>query len=156
MYNSILKTPIGNLLITTNERELLSVEFTSKKKIGTIRKPGILRKTEKQLIKYFSGKQKKFNLKKKYSGTEFQIKVWKALETVPYGKTESYEDIAKKIAAPKAYRAIGNANSRNKISIIIPCHRVITKSGKLGGYGGGVDKKKYLLGFERENGVIKN
>lgn len=151
MYNSILKTPIGNLLITTNNRELLSVEFTSGKRTDTIRKPEILKQTERQLIEYFSGKRKKFNIRKKYSGTEFQIKVWKALERIPYGKTVSYEYIANKTGKPKASRAVGNANNKNKISIIIPCHRVIAKSGKLSGYGGGIDKKEYLLEFEREN-----
>ena len=150
MYNSILKTPAGNLLLTTNEKELLSVEFTAKKNIDSVRKPEILKQTEKQLIEYFSGIRKKFELKKKYTGTDFQIKVWKALERIPYGKTVSYEDIAKKTGKPKASRAVGNANNKNKISIIIPCHRVIAKNGKLAGYGGGVDKKEYLLEFERE------
>ena len=150
MYNSILKTPAGNLLLTTNEKELLSVEFTAKKNIDSVRKPEILKQTEKQLIEYFSGIRKKFELKKKYTGTDFQIKVWKALERIPYGKTVSYEDIAKKTGKPKASRAVGNANNKNKISIIIPCHRVIAKNGKLAGYGGGIDKKEYLLEFERE------
>jgi methylated-DNA-[protein]-cysteine S-methyltransferase len=150
MFKSVLKTPVGNLLITTNEKELLAVEFAAGKKVDKIRKPEILRKTEKQLIEYFSGKRKKFDLKKKYSGTEFQIKVWKSLERIPYGKTVSYEHIAKKTGKPKASRAVGNANNKNKISIIIPCHRVIAKDGKLAGYGGGIDKKEYLLEFERE------
>lgn len=156
MYNSILKTPLGNLLLTTNEKELLSVEFTAKKNVDSVRKPEILKQTEKQLIEYFSGKRRKFDLKKKYSGTEFQVKVWKALERIPYGKTVSYGYIAKKTENPKASRAVGNANNKNKISIIIPCHRVIAKSGKLSGYGGGVDKKEYLLEFEREHETIKN
>lgn len=154
MYKSVLKTPVGNLVLTANEKEILSVEFTSKKKINSVRKPEILKQTEKQLIEYFSGKRKKFDLKKKYSGTEFQVKVWKALEKIPYGKTVSYEDIAKKTGKPNAYRAVGNANNKNKISIIIPCHRVIAKDGKLAGYGGGIGRKEYLLQFEREN-IIK-
>lgn len=151
MYKSFLKTPVGNLFLTANEKELLSVEFSDGKEKSTSKKPLILKQAEKQLIEYFSGKRKKFDLKKKYSGTEFQLKVWKALEKIPYGKTASYEDIAKKIGNPNAYRAVGNANNKNKISVIIPCHRVIAKDGKLAGYGGGIGRKEYLLGFEREN-----
>lgn len=151
MYKSFLKTPVGNLFLTANEKELLSVEFSDGKENSTSKKPLILKQAEKQLIEYFSGKRKKFDLKKKYSGTEFQLKVWKALEKIPYGKTASYEDIAKKIGNPNAYRAVGNANNKNKISVIIPCHRVIAKDGKLAGYGGGIGRKEYLLGFEREN-----
>jgi methylated-DNA-[protein]-cysteine S-methyltransferase len=150
MYKSVLKTPAGNLLLTANEKELLSVEFTDRKENITSQKPLILKQAEKQLIEYFSGKRKKFDLKKKYSGTEFQVKVWKTLEEIPYGKTVSYEYIAKKMGKPKAYRAVGNANNKNKISVIIPCHRVIAKDGKLAGYGGGISRKKYLLEFERE------
>lgn len=151
MYKSFLRTPVGNLFLTANEKELLSVEFSDGKEKSTSKKPLILKQAEKQLIEYFSGKRKKFDLKKKYSGTEFQLKVWKALEKIPYGKTASYEDIAKKIGNPNAYRAVGNANNKNKISVIIPCHRVIAKDGKLAGYGGGIGRKEYLLGFEREN-----
>lgn len=151
MYKSFLKTPVGNLLLTANEKELLSVEFFDGKEKSSSQKPLILKQAEKQLIEYFSGKRKKFDLKKKYSGTEFQVKVWKALEKIPFGKTASYEDIAKKIGNPYAYRAVGNANNKNKISVIIPCHRVIAKDGKLAGYGGGIGRKEYLLGFEREN-----
>lgn len=151
MYKSFLKTPVGNLFLTANEKELLSVEFSDGKENSTSKKPLILKQAEKQLIEYFSGKRKKFDLKKKYLGTEFQLKVWKALEKIPYGKTASYEDIAKKIGNPNAYRAVGNANNKNKISVIIPCHRVIAKDGKLAGYGGGIGRKEYLLGFEREN-----
>ncbi len=151
MYKSFLRTPVGNLFLTANEKELLSVEFSDGKEKSTSKKPLILKQAEKQLIEYFSGKRKKFDLKKKYLGTEFQLKVWKALEKIPYGKTASYEDIAKKIGNPNAYRAVGNANNKNKISVIIPCHRVIAKDGKLAGYGGGIGRKEYLLGFEREN-----
>lgn len=151
MYKSFLRTPVGNLFLTANEKELLSVEFSDGKEKSTSKKPLILKQAEKQLIEYFSGKRKKFDLKKKYLGTEFQLKVWKALEKIPYGKTASYEDIAKKIGNPNAYRAVGNANNKNKISVIIPCHRVIAKDGKLAGYGGGIGRKEYLLRFEREN-----
>ena len=85
------------------------------------------------------------------SGTEFQQKVWKALKDIPYGKTKSYKDIAAAVGNEKACRAVGMANNRNPISIIIPCHRVIGKNGKLVGYGGGLEIKEYLLKLESDN-----
>jgi len=156
IYKTVLKTPIGYLLITASNRELISVNFITCRVKSELSKtkPEILKAAEKQLIEYFSGKRKKFNIKLKYEGTEFQKKVWKQLKRIPYGKTMSYKDIAKLIGKPKSARAIGNANNKNKIPIIIPCHRVISSNDELSGYGGGAEKKEYLLQFEREMNTV--
>ncbi|NLY70869.1 MAG: methylated-DNA--[protein]-cysteine S-methyltransferase [Clostridiales bacterium] len=111
----------------------------------------LLREASKQLDEYFMGNRFKFDLPLFLSGTEFQLKVWKALESIPYGETRSYKQIAEAIGNPKACRAVGMANNRNPISIIIPCHRVIGSSGRLVGYGGGLDIKEKLLQLERDN-----
>ncbi|MDC7126561.1 MAG: methylated-DNA--[protein]-cysteine S-methyltransferase, partial [Spirochaetales bacterium] len=105
---------------------------------------------KKQIIEYFEGTRKVFNLKLSPEGTDFQKKVWKALLDIPYGETRSYQDIAKNIGNPKACRAIGNANNKNPIPLIIPCHRVIGKNGNLVGYGAGIDLKKTFLDIERD------
>ncbi len=121
-YNS----PIGNLYLVEEEGKLIRVTF-----------------------EYFAGSRKEFDIPLKLYGTEFQIKVWKALEVIPYGETKSYKDIAICIDNPKGCRAVGLANNRNPIPIIIPCHRVIGANGKLVGYGGGIDKKIFLLELEK-------
>lgn len=102
-----------------------------------------------QLNEYFQKKRKYFDVPIKLLGTPFQIKVWEALRTIGYGETKTYKDIAVMIGNPKAVRAVGGANNKNPLSIIVPCHRVIGTSGAMIGYGGGLDKKEILLGLER-------
>ena len=99
---------------------------------------------------YFSGERKKFDLPLYFEGTEFQKSVWNELRKIPYGTTVSYKDIAEGINNEKAVRAVGNANNKNKIMIIVPCHRVIGKNGKLVGFAGGLDKKEFLLEHEKK------
>lgn len=111
----------------------------------------LIKDTKIQLTEYFEGKRKDFDLPLSLYGTDFQKSVWKALEEIPYGQTCSYKDIAIKIGKPKAARAVGMANNRNPISIIIPCHRVIGHNGSLIGYGGGLSMKKVLLNLEQAN-----
>ncbi len=101
-----------------------------------------------ELEAYFSGQLQYFSIPVCMTGSEFQNKVWSALLEIPYGEAVSYKDIAKEIGSPKAVRAVGNANGLNKIPIIIPCHRVISSSGKIGGYSGGIERKKFLLDLE--------
>ena len=108
----------------------------------------LIKETSKQLFEYFSGKRQYFNVPILIEGTEFQKKVWNVLMTIPYGKTVCYGDIAKQIGQPKASRAVGGANNKNRIPIIIPCHRVIGTSGKLVGYADGLEKKEFLLNLE--------
>ncbi len=105
----------------------------------------------KEIEQYFSGKRKTFTIKYKYVGTDFQKKVWKALTEIPYGETKSYEEIAIEVGNSKACRAVGMANNKNPISIIVPCHRVIGKNNKLVGYAGGLDIKQKLLDIENKN-----
>ena len=104
-------------------------------------------------MKNTAGRRREFQLPLAPKGTEFQQKVWKALLDIPYGETRSYGEIARAIGNPKASRAVGMANNRNPIAIIIPCHRVIGSTGKLVGYGGGLDKKEFLLNLERQNAL---
>ena len=106
--------------------------------------------TAMQLSEYFTGKRKKFDVPLNPQGTEFQCSVWKALQAIPYGKTRSYKQIAKAIGNPKACRAVGMANNKNPIWILIPCHRVIGTDGSLTGYGGGIEMKKRLLSIEKK------
>lgn len=108
----------------------------------------------KQLRAYFGKELKEFDLPLAFSGTDFQRKAWKALLTIPFGKTVSYQHQANKIKSPKAVRAVGMANGKNPISIIVPCHRVIGSNGKLTGYGGGLPRKRWLLEHEAAQGVL--
>ena len=109
------------------------------------------RKAAEQLREYFDGKRKVFDLPLAPVGTEFQMRCWDALLEVPYGETRSYGDIARAAGSPKGFRAVGMANNRNPIAMIIPCHRIIGSDGKLVGYGGGLDIKVFLLELERKN-----
>lgn len=104
-----------------------------------------------QLNAYFSGELIQFDLSLELIGTEFQRKVWSALQTIPYGETRTYGEIAEQVGSPSASRAVGMANGRNPIGIIVPCHRVIGSTGNLTGYGGGIDRKRTLLGLEKAN-----
>ena len=105
--------------------------------------------TKQQLRAYFAGTLTKFDLPLKLQGTIFQQRVWEALKTIPYGTTMSYGELAKAFGQPNAFRAVGLANGRNPVSIVVPCHRVIAANGKLTGYGGGIERKQWLLNHER-------
>ncbi len=107
-----------------------------------------------QLLEYFDGKRKQFDVPYKLTGTDFQVKVWSALCDIPYGETRSYKDIAKAVGNEKASRAIGMANNKNPITVIVPCHRVIGANGKLVGYAGGLEMKEFLLNMEGENKTV--
>jgi len=111
----------------------------------------LINKAARQFGEYFEGKRKSFNLPLTMQGTDFQMKVWNALKKIPYGKTASYGKLAAMIGNPKACRAVGMANNRNPIAIIVPCHRVIGHDGSLTGYGGGLELKKLLLDLEKIN-----
>jgi len=109
----------------------------------------VLKEAERQLAEYFAGERTEFDLPLAAAGTPFQRRVWSALCDIPYGETISYGELARRIGQPTASRAVGLANGRNPISIVVPCHRVIGSSGKLIGYGGGLDRKQKLLELER-------
>lgn len=156
MYYGITESPIGPILLAGNEKGLKHLIFLkSKKKMGIpedwVENKEFFREAIRQLEAYFSGKLESFNLKLAPEGTDFQKSVWKALCEIPYGKTRTYKEIAVSIEKPKAYRAVGLANNRNPIAIIIPCHRVIGANGKLTGYASGLDVKEFLLKLEKIN-----
>lgn len=144
------KSPLGFIEIMGNENGITSLEFVRRRKTA-LKTSRCLNEYVKQLDEYFKGKRRKFSVKLNPEGTEFQMKVWKELLKIPCGKTVSYKYIAESIGNGKAQRAVGNANNKNKISIIIPCHRVIGSNGELTGYGGGLWRKKWLIGFEEQN-----
>ena len=146
--------PAGIIKIVCDENYVLSVGFSDEKKEND-KDSKVLENALKQMDEYFSGKRKKFDLPLYFDGTDFQKAVWKALTEIPYGETVSYQDIARKINNEKAVRAVGGANNKNKIMIMIPCHRVIGKNGKLVGFAGGLDKKEFLLAHEKKS-IIKD
>ena len=111
----------------------------------------ILSDAKKELDEYFAGKRRTFEIPLKVQGTEFQERVWRELQKISYGKTCTYKDISARVDCPRGSRAVGLANNRNPISIFIPCHRVISGNGKLTGYAGGLDAKRYLLELEQKN-----
>lgn len=141
-------SPVGKLWICEKDSKISQVSFTDVTECETEKTPLITKACE-QLEEYFAQKRKTFDLPLCIEGSEFQRKVWHALLRVEYGKTATYGDIAKLIGKPKASRAVGGANNKNKIAIIIPCHRVIGQNGALTGYAGGLEVKKYLLELEQ-------
>jgi methylated-DNA-[protein]-cysteine S-methyltransferase len=156
MYYCYFDTPIGELLLAGEADSLSMIGFPK----GAMRRDPetdwIYNETpfelvRRQLGEYFAGERKDFDLALSLSGTEFQVAVLEALQRIPYGETTSYGAVAKLIGRPKAVRAVGAANGRNPIPIIVPCHRVIGSSGDLTGFGGGLDTKAALLRLEAEN-----
>ncbi|WIF94192.1 methylated-DNA--[protein]-cysteine S-methyltransferase [Caminicella sporogenes] len=143
-----LDSPIGFIEIQSNEGKIISLNFVEEKKYKEKFCP-ILEEAKRQLKEYFNRQRKEFNLPIKLKGTDFQKKVWNELIKIPYGKTCSYKDIAKRIGNKNASRAVGNANNKNKIAIIIPCHRVVGSDGRLVGYEAGLWRKKWLLEHEK-------
>ncbi|MEI6790362.1 MAG: methylated-DNA--[protein]-cysteine S-methyltransferase [Myxococcaceae bacterium] len=150
MFTKLMKSPLGELILAANERALIGIYFKTSPltPLHQVERGEILKLAEQQLGEYFAGKRKEFNLPLEFNGTDFQKKVWTALLEIPYGQTKSYADIAKQVGSPKAVRAVGLANSKNPISIIAACHRVIGSNGKLTGYAGGLHNKEYLLRLE--------
>lgn len=155
LYLKYIPTPLGLMKAIANEHQLILLDFENSKYIEKNIPKNLLPKsnnildwTEQELTAYFKGKLKNFSVPFLLSGTDFQQKVWAELLKIPYGTSISYQSQAENINAPKSIRAVANANSRNKIAIIIPCHRVIGKNKKLTGYAGGLDKKEFLLNLE--------
>ncbi len=148
IFQTIIPTPLGYLIGTASDEALLSLDFLDDDTNITQNENQILQKTKVQLEEYFKGKRKIFTLPLDPYGTTFQKDVWKILSDIEFGKTISYKEEANLLNNPKAYRAAANANGKNPISIIIPCHRVIASDGKLGGYTGGIWRKEFLLKLE--------
>ena len=163
IYWDKFESPVGELYIAEEEGSITLIVYRRSADIY-LKKAGVkgFAQTERnrtaviemavnQLEEYFSGTRKEFDLPLAPRGTEFQLKDWKALCEIPYGETRSYRDIAEAVGCPKGYRAVGMANNRNPVMIVIPCHRVIGADGSPVGYGGGISVKKYLLDLEKNN-----
>jgi len=149
-YWEVYESKIGPLTILSDDEALLRIDFGTVEHENAVRERSeLIERTEGQLEEYMAGTRTEFDLPLNPEGTEFQKKVWNALLLIPYGETKSYKDIAVLIDNPKGCRAVGMANNRNPIPIIIPCHRVIGTNGSLIGYGGGLDIKVKLLELER-------
>lgn len=146
-------TAIGVIGIGQKDESITHVLFgrTFREEEAEEKETALIKKAAAELMEYLEGKRKEFDLLLAPEGTQFQKKVWDALRTIPYGKTMSYKQIANQIGNPKACRAVGMANNRNPISILIPCHRVIGANGSLVGYGGGLDIKETLLELEKRD-----
>jgi len=163
VVTTLIESPIGLLLAGATDRGVAVLHFDEgrsrtdelaelSKRLGAPLLPGhhaLLDAARRQLGEYFAGKRRLFDLPLDERGTPFQKRVWRALQAIPYGRTCSYADIARAVQSPGAVRAVGQANHRNRIAIIIPCHRVVNANGQLGGYGGGLWRKQYLLDLER-------
>lgn len=152
-YYKTIKSPIGKITLVATDSHLLALYVGSEEAmlVDQSRKNNdhaLLLKAEAQLNEYFAGKRTSFDLPLSPAGTEFQNKAWKALTKIPYGKVWSYGDQAKYLKAPSAQRAVGGANGKNPLPVIIPCHRVIGSSGKLTGFSGGMEMKVFLLKLE--------
>lgn len=156
MYYCYLDTPIGELLLAGDDEALSLIGFPK----GSMRREPEpdwifneqpLANACQQLQEYFAGERREFDLPLQLDGTEFQVSVLEALQEIPYGETASYGEIAKRIGRPKAVRAVGAANGRNPVPIVVPCHRVIGSTGDLTGFGGGLDTKEALLRLEAEH-----
>lgn len=164
LYIAFLNTQLGCIIALTDKDTLHLLDFlegryiernirTVAKKIGATvihERTKIHDLLEQELQLYFEGKLKKFTIAVALQGTPFQIKVWQQLQNIPYGVTYSYAQLAESLQKPQAYRAVAQANSRNKIAIVIPCHRVINQNGKLAGYSGGIANKQWLLKHESQ------
>lgn len=142
--------PVGMLCIEEEDGVIIAVYYDEKPDLSMDKETTILGRAVEQLEEYFQGTRKQFDLPLQLRGTDFQLKVWKTLQTIPYGKTYSYGEIAKKIGNSKASRAVGGANNKNPILIIVPCHRVIGADGSMVGFGAGIGVKEYLLNLERQ------
>ena len=147
-YVAYYNSPIGLLEIKSTEQGITTIEFVEEKNENSISYPSVLEECINQLDQYFLGQRKKFSVRLQLLGTEFQKKVWKELLKIPYGEMRSYLEIATAIGNKNAARAVGGANKKNKIAIIIPCHRIIGSNGKLTGYNSGLNRKKWLLAHE--------
>ena len=147
----VIASPVGKLRLVASEKGLVAIDVRNHTKQETTidaSAQAILIKTKKQLEQYFGGKRTSFDVVLDLVGTEFQVQAWRALCRIPFGKTISYGQQASNIKNPKAFRAVGSANGKNPIPIIVPCHRVVASDGSLGGYSLGLKMKKQLLALE--------
>jgi methylated-DNA-[protein]-cysteine S-methyltransferase len=155
-YYSILKSPLDDLLLVANPTALTGVYFLGSAHVPAARadwvldsRHPILEQASEQLRDYFNGAKTGFSVPLHFAGTDFQMRVWRQIALIPFGQTITYSDLAERVGTPNATRAAGTATGRNPLGIIIPCHRVVGKNGLLGGYAGGLERKRYLLALEQ-------
>lgn len=148
VYQFTYETILGSVTFVEEDGALLAIT-THRSYEDIEQETALIKEAYRQLSEYLKGERKAFDLPLKPRGTDFQKRVWRALCDIPYGETRSYKQIAEAIGNPKAVRAVGMANNRNPITIIVPCHRVIGANGKLVGYGGGLEMKEFLLRLEK-------
>jgi len=149
-----IDSPLGSIEISGTKWNITGVNFVEHKPDDKSADIQLLNVCANQLKEYFAGKRKQFTIPVLFDGSEFQIRVWQELQKIPFGHLISYEDIAKRISNKLVTRAVGHANGENKVAIIVPCHRVIGKDGKLTGYAGGLWRKKWLIEHE-QNDILK-
>jgi methylated-DNA-[protein]-cysteine S-methyltransferase len=156
-FTARFESPIGSLKITAEEKGIVSIGFVEKSGLMRPRPekapqgPAVLKDCLAQLDEYFRGRRKSFSVPLSLEGTAYQKKVWAALRRIPFGETATYGEIAAAAGNRRAGRAVGGANHRNPVSIIVPCHRVIGADGRLTGYGGGLWRKEWLLAHEKKH-----
>lgn len=165
LYSTIFASPVGPLFLAASQKGLVALEFDVRlpgqqtkrpnprdlrTESGTVRfeNSDTMFSYTRELEEYFSGARRQFSFPLDLRGTEFQLACWRALQAIPYGETRTYADIARAVGRPQGFRAVGMANNRNPIAIVVPCHRVIASDGTLCGYGGGLDVKRKLLQLE--------
>lgn len=149
IFTSYLHSPVGWLKLTTDKKFLLSISFENEGGNISEISPPVLQQSIVQLEEYFAGIRKDFDIELAPVGTDFQQRIWELVKKVPFGKTASYLDIAKDSGSDKNTRAVGLANGKNPIPIVIPCHRIVGTNGKLTGYAGGLERKRWLLLHEQ-------
>jgi methylated-DNA-[protein]-cysteine S-methyltransferase len=157
-----IKSPVGKLKLVAGAKALVAVlweqERPNRVKLGTMNldpQHPILLEAERQISEYFAGERIRFDLPLHLDGTEFQKKVWQALREIPFGKTKSYLDLARAVGSPEASRAVGAANGKNPLSIVVPCHRVVGTDGALTGFAGGLERKAALLALEARAAITE-
>jgi methylated-DNA-[protein]-cysteine S-methyltransferase len=148
-YFDTLETPIGTILLTSDGDFVTGIRPHGGTPPDGVRDPATLKEAVRQVRAYFAGERTTFDLPIRQPGTTFQQRVWAELSKIPYGQTISYAELAKRVKKPKAARAVGSANGRNHLGVVVPCHRVIAADGTLGGYGWGLAVKEWLLNHER-------
>jgi methylated-DNA-[protein]-cysteine S-methyltransferase len=158
LAHKMIASPVGKLKLVASDRGLVAIlwekDSPRRVRLSELVANGqhpVLLETERQLGEYFAGKRKTFSIALDMRGTRFQKDVWEALLAIPFGETRSYGQLAKQLGNPRATRAVGAANGKNPVSIIVPCHRVIGSSGKLTGFAGGLDAKAQLLSLEKQS-----
>ena len=147
-YTACYWSEIGPFEIVGTDEGIVTIRFNTDPLVTDNNLPASMKECLQQLDEYFKGRRQKFDVPLLLEGTDFQKTVWRQLQKIPFGQTASYGDVACAIDRPKAYRAVGNANNKNPVPLIIPCHRVIGSDGKLVGFGGGIWRKRWLLDHE--------